>query len=335
MRWRSSSSVGFVGPVQVVEHEDYRRALGARASSPRPLEQAGPLGVGSVRGRASPADARARAGRGRAPRARRGDRAWAGGATNCSAPRRRLVGHAELLVAPPVQHHGAGSSARRPPPRPGGSCRCRARPRPARGRLARRPPPSTVGQHVALARPGRRRRPLRRAAGRTGTARDGLGVAAPAHDATGTGSGRPLSSSSPAGTNSWPPRPGRGGARGRRRGSGRRPRRRTGGRPPRRACRSSRRPRASRRRRDPDPHARAASGCAGVGVDRLLDGDRRADRVGRAGEHGQHAVAQALDHRAAVAGDGVGQQPVVGAAQLVGPLLTELARAARSTRRGR
>ena len=60
------------------------------------------------------------------------------------------------------------------------------------------------------------------------------------------------------------------------------------------------------------------------GVGALLDGDARADRVGRTLEEGEDAVAQALDDRAAVVVDRRRQQAIVAAPQLVGLLLTQL-----------
>ena len=75
---------------------------------------------------------------------------------------------------------------------------------------------------------------------------------------------------------------------------------------------------------DPDAHREPVLGVAlDMGADGLLDGDGGTDRLGRAGEQGQDAVAEALDDLAAVGGDGVGQQAVVGPAQRLGPLLAE------------
>ena len=75
---------------------------------------------------------------------------------------------------------------------------------------------------------------------------------------------------------------------------------------------------------DPDAHREPVVGVTlDVGADGLLDGDGRTDGLRRTREHGQHAVAEALDHLAVVGGDGVGQQAVVDPTQRLGPLLPE------------
>ena len=70
-------------------------------------------------------------------------------------------------------------------------------------------------------------------------------------------------------------------------------------------------------------------------VDGLLDRHRRSHRIRRPGEGGHDPVAEALDHPAGVRLDRLGQQPVVGAAQLLGRLAPRAGPAVRWTQRGR
>ena len=62
-----------------------------------------------------------------------------------------------------------------------------------------------------------------------------------------------------------------------------------------------------------DPHAdrKLELVVAGVQVDRSLHGHSGSDGLGRAGEHDEHAIAEALDHRAAVCLGRVDERAVV------------------------
>jgi hypothetical protein len=60
-------------------------------------------------------------------------------------------------------------------------------------------------------------------------------------------------------------------------------------------------------------------------VDGLLDGDGRRDPIGRPGEGRHDPVAKMFDDSTPLCLDGLGQQPVVGAAQLLRRLLPEAA----------
>jgi hypothetical protein len=78
-------------------------------------------------------------------------------------------------------------------------------------------------------------------------------------------------------------------------------------------------------RANPDPDAGARHiGPAGGRVDRLLDRDRGGHRVGRAWERRHDPVAEVVVERAAMGGDGVGQEPMVGLPACLGAFLAEL-----------
>ena len=73
----------------------------------------------------------------------------------------------------------------------------------------------------------------------------------------------------------------------------------------------------------PDADRQAHVGAPHRPVERLLDGDRCVGGPGRGPEGGEEAVAEALDHPAAVAGDRLGDQGVVGPAHGVGAVLAQ------------
>ncbi len=76
--------------------------------------------------------------------------------------------------------------------------------------------------------------------------------------------------------------------------------------------------------RDADPDRERQALAAGEQVDRALHGDPGGDGLGRAGEHHEHAVAEPLHDGAAVRLRRLDQRAVVGPAQRLGPVLTDL-----------
>ena len=85
--------------------------------------------------------------------------------------------------------------------------------------------------------------------------------------------------------------------------------------------------------RQPDPDGQHDLPLGGPvhPVDRLLDGDGGGHRIGRSGEDGHDAVAQALDDPAGIPLHRLRQDPVVGAPQLVGGLVSQPAPQLRGT----
>ncbi len=77
------------------------------------------------------------------------------------------------------------------------------------------------------------------------------------------------------------------------------------------------------RQADPNGQRRRDQRLAVHPLDRLLDGHRRRHCVRRPTERGHQAVAETLDHPAAVGFHRLGQQPVVPATELFGLLLPQ------------
>ena len=73
----------------------------------------------------------------------------------------------------------------------------------------------------------------------------------------------------------------------------------------------------------PDTDGDGGVGPGPFDVDALLHHHGCRDGVGSRREQSQHTVAQSLDQRSLVGGDGLGQQGVVTTAQLLGPVLTQ------------
>ena len=74
-------------------------------------------------------------------------------------------------------------------------------------------------------------------------------------------------------------------------------------------------------RADPDADSCSAVAAPVRDGDRLLHRDRRRDRASRASERGDDAVTHPLDDRPTVPQDEIGQQPIVSAAEMIGPVL--------------
>ncbi len=77
-------------------------------------------------------------------------------------------------------------------------------------------------------------------------------------------------------------------------------------------------------RAQPDAHLQVGAAPTRQPVDRLLDRDRGAHRLGRGREDDHEAVAQRLDLGAAVRGQRVAHERVVRASQVVGPSVAQV-----------